>query len=150
MAWSRKGYLRRQFEPRHQLTSCGRKTVGGATRNGGQGKVSSCQAGVEASDNAHAPPFPPCVLCLDLVPKYPAIGAGRRASPQETLGKKMKNGEGIGSERWESRSACVHWQVSSQRSFPGTLGSAQIPVCHYSQPPCPSQDTQCLTLRSEP
>lgn len=96
------------------------------------------------------PLSPPRVLCLDLAPKYPAIGAGRRASPQETLGKKMKDGEGIGSERRESRSACVHWLVSSQRSFPGTLGSAQIPVCHYSQPPCPSQDTQCLTLRSEP
>lgn len=36
------------------------------------------------------PLFPPRVLCLDLVPKYPAIGAGRRASPQETLGKQMK------------------------------------------------------------
>lgn len=81
---------------------------------------------------------------------YLSIGAGRRASPQETLGKQMKNGEGIGSERRESRSACVHWQVSSQRSFPGALGSVQIPVCHYSQPPCSSQDTQCMTLRSEP
>lgn len=112
--------------------------------------MSSCQAGVEAPDNAHAPPFPPRVLCLYLVPKYPAIGAGRRASPQETRGKQMKNGEGIGSERRESRSACVHWQVSSQRSFPGALGSVQIPVCHYSQSPCPSQDTQYMTLRSEP
>lgn len=65
MAWSRKGDLMRQSEPRHQLTSCVRKTVVGATRKGGQGKVSSCQAGVEASDNAHAPPFPsPCPMLV--------------------------------------------------------------------------------------
>lgn len=81
------------------------------------------------------PLFPPCVLCLYLVPKYPATGIGRRASPKETLGKKMKNGEGIGSERQESRSALCTGRCPHRHPFlePQALlryQSATIPNLH--------------------
>lgn len=43
----------------------------------------------------------------------------------------MMNCEVIGSQRQESRSGFVPPAGTLQRAFSGTLGSSQMPVCHY-------------------